>query len=111
MRLLPALTLPAIVGLASPARADDFSLTIKDHRYTPRNQDCVPGLGEIDHYKLLITVARTGLDMPLACENIFEPIVLRPAQAEGVDLLARRAREFLETVVRGVQSIEPGANK
>jgi len=49
--------------------------------------------------------------MPLACENIFEPIVSRPAQADGVDSLARRAREFLETVVRGVQSIEPGATK
>jgi len=33
-------------------------------------------------------VARTGLDMPLACENIFEPIMPRPAQAEGVDALA-----------------------
>ena len=74
---------------------------IKDHRYTPRNQDCGPGLGEIDHYKLLMPVARTGLDMPLACENIFEPIVPRPAQAEAVDALARRAREFLEIVVRG----------
>ena len=79
---------------------------IKDHRYTPRNQDCGPGLGEIDHYKLLMPVARTGLDMPLACENIFEPIVPRPAQAEAVDALARRAREFLEIVVRGLQSIE-----
>ena len=81
---------------------------IKDHRYTPRNQDCGPGLGEIDHYKLLMTVARTGLDMPLACENIFEPIVPRPAQPEGVDALAKRAREFLEIVVRDVQAIKPG---
>jgi sugar phosphate isomerase/epimerase len=84
---------------------------IKDHRYTPRNQDCGPGLGEIDHYKLLMPVARTSLDMPLACENIFEPIVPRPAQAEAVDALARRAREFLEVVVRGVQSMEPGGTK
>ncbi len=82
---------------------------IKDHRYTPKNQDCGPGLGEIDHYKLLMTVARTGLDMPLACENIFEPIVARPNQPEGVDALARRAREFLEIVIRDVQSIDPGA--
>jgi sugar phosphate isomerase/epimerase len=78
---------------------------IKDHRYTPRNQDCGPGLGEIDHYKLLMPVANTGLDMPLACENIFEPIVARPAQAEMVDALAKRAREFLEIVIRDVQSI------
>jgi hypothetical protein len=46
--------------------------------------------------------------MPLACENIFEPIVPRPAQAEGVDALARRAREFLEIVIRGVQSEPKG---
>ena len=35
MRLLLALSLPAVVGLASPVRADDFSLTIKDHRFEP----------------------------------------------------------------------------
>jgi sugar phosphate isomerase/epimerase len=81
------------------------AFAIKDHRYTPRNQDCGPGLGELDHYKLLMPVARTGLDMPLACENISEPIVPRPATPEGVDALARRAREFLETVIRGIQSI------
>lgn len=80
------------------------AFAIKDHRYTPRNQDCGPGLGEIDHYKLLLPVARTGLDMPLACENIFEPIVPRPADPEKVDALARRAREFLEIVTRGVQA-------
>lgn len=80
------------------------AFAIKDHRYTPRNQDCGPGLGELDHYKLLMPVARTGLNMPLACENIFEPIVPRPANPDGVDALARRAREFLEIVIRGVQS-------
>jgi sugar phosphate isomerase/epimerase len=86
------------------------AFAIKDHRYTPRNQDCGPGFGEIDHYKLLTPVARTGLDMPLACENIFEPVIPRPTDPEGVDALARRAREFLETVVRGVQA-EPGGRK
>lgn len=35
MRLLLALSLPAVVGLASPVRTDDFSLTIKDHRFEP----------------------------------------------------------------------------
>jgi len=83
---------------------DIRAFAIKDHRYTPRNEDCGPGLGEIDHYKLLMPVARTGLDMPLACENIFEPIVPRPADPAKVDALARRAREFLEIVVRGVQA-------
>lgn len=80
------------------------AFAIKDHRYTPRNEDCGPGLGEIDHYKLLMPVAYTGLDMPLACENIFEPIVARPADPAKVDALARRAREFLEIVIRGVQA-------
>ena len=43
--------------------------------------------------------------------NIFEPIVPRPAQAEGVDALAWRAREFLEIVTRDIQSIDPGGSK
>ena len=77
---------------------------IKDHRFWPRNTDCGPGFGELDHYKLLMPVARTGLDMPLAFENIFEPIVPRPAQLEKVEALAQRAREYVETVVRGIQS-------
>lgn len=80
------------------------AFAIKDHRNTPKDQDCGPGFGEIDHYKLLAPVARTGLAMPLACENIFEPLVPRPDTAEGIDALARRAREFLETVTRGLQT-------
>lgn len=77
---------------------------IKDHRNTPKDQDCGPGMGEIDHYKLLMPVARMGVAMPLACENIFEPLLPRPEAPEGIDALARRAREFLETVTRGIQS-------
>jgi hypothetical protein len=42
--------------------------------------------------------------MPLCCENIFAPRVPRPRQPEGVDALARRAREFLELVIQGVQA-------
>jgi sugar phosphate isomerase/epimerase len=83
---------------------DVRSFAIKDHRNTPRDQDCGPGFGEIDHYKLLMPVLRTGLTMPLICENIFEPLVPRPKTPEGVDALARRAREYLETVVRGLQT-------
>jgi sugar phosphate isomerase/epimerase len=83
---------------------DVRAFAIKDHRDTPKDQDCGPGFGEIDHYKLLMPVARTGLAMPLVCENIFEPLVPRPTTPEGVDDLARRAREFLETVIRGVQA-------
>jgi sugar phosphate isomerase/epimerase len=86
------------------ACADEVrSFCIKDHRNFPKSQDCGPGLGEIDHYKLLHAVAWTGRPMPLCCENIFAPLVERPREPEGVDALARRAREFLETVIKGLQ--------
>ena len=83
---------------------DVGAFAIKDHRNWPEDQDCAPGFGEIDHCRLPMPAARTGLEMPLACENIFEPLVPRPQDAGGVDRLARRAREFLETVIRGIQS-------
>lgn len=80
------------------------SFCIKDHRFfPPPHQDCGPGLGEIDHYRLLYRVAFTGLTIPLCCENIFAPRIPRPTAPEGVDALARRAREFLELVIQGVQ--------
>lgn len=85
---------------------DVRAFAIKDHRNTPKDEDCGPGFGEIDHYKLLLPVMRTGLTMPLACENIFEPLAPRPAAPEGVDALARRAREYLETVLRGLEDYE-----
>ena len=77
---------------------------IKDHRNFPADQDCGPGLGEIDHYKLLSPVAFTGLKMPLCCENISAPVVPRPTDPAGVDALAKRAREFLEIVIAGIQT-------
>jgi sugar phosphate isomerase/epimerase len=83
---------------------DIRTFAIKDHRNTPKDQDCGPGFGEIDHYKLLIPVARTGRKMPLCCENIFAPVVPRPQSPEGIDELAKRAREFLDVVIAGVQS-------
>ena len=83
---------------------DVRAFAIKDHRNWPQDQDCGPGFGEIDHYRLLTPVANTGLDMPLVCENIFEPLVARPSTIEGVEQLARRAREYLETVVAGIQT-------
>jgi sugar phosphate isomerase/epimerase len=79
------------------------SFCIKDHRNWPRDQDCGPGLGEIDHYRLLHPVAFRGIAMPLCCENIFAPIVDRPKDPAGVDKLARNAREFLEVVIAGLQ--------
>jgi sugar phosphate isomerase/epimerase len=80
------------------------SFCIKDHRFFPRDEDCGPGLGEIDHYRLLAPVAFTGYTMPLCCENIFAPVVPRPNKPEGIDALARRAREFLEIVIAGLQA-------
>lgn len=80
------------------------SFCIKDHRNWPKDEDCGPGLGEIDHYKLLHPVAFTGRTMPLACENIFAPLVPRPSTPEGVDAMAKRAREFLETVIQGLHA-------
>jgi sugar phosphate isomerase/epimerase len=80
------------------------SFCIKDHRNFPKDEDCGPGFGEIDHYKLLAPVAFTGLRLPLCCENIFAPVVPRPKEPEGVDALAKRAREFLEVVVQAVQA-------
>ena len=80
------------------------SFCIKDHRNWPKDQDCGPGFGEIDHYRLLHPVAWTGRKMPLCSENIFAPIVARPTKPEGVDALAERARKFLEVVTRGLQA-------
>lgn len=80
------------------------SFCIKDHRNWPKDEDCGPGFGEIDHYKLLHPVAFGSADMPLACENIFAPLVPRPEKPEGVDALAKRAREFLETVIAGLHA-------
>lgn len=78
---------------------------IKDHRNTPKDEDCGPGFGEIDHYKLLTPVLRTGLTIPLAFENIFEPLAPRPSDPQKVDDLARRSREYIDSVVRGLQAI------
>jgi sugar phosphate isomerase/epimerase len=78
------------------------SFCIKDHRMFPVNQDCGPGLGEIDHYRLLHNVAFTGRALPLCCENISIPRI-RPTTPQDIDAQARRAREFLELVIRGLQ--------
>jgi sugar phosphate isomerase/epimerase len=80
------------------------SFCIKDHRDWPRDEDCGPGFGEIDHYRLLHPVALTGRKIPLCCENIFAPLVPRPQDPAEIDKLARRAREFLETVIAGLQT-------
>jgi sugar phosphate isomerase/epimerase len=90
--------LPDIRKCAAEVR----SFCIKDHRFFPKDQDCGPGLGEIDHYRLLAPVAFTGLVMPLCCENIFAPVLPRPTKPEALDALARRAREFLEIVTAGL---------
>jgi len=70
----------------------------------PVNQDCGPGFGEIDHYRLLANVSHTGREMPLCCENISAPKI-RATTPEEIDSLARRAREFLEVVIRGLLAV------
>jgi sugar phosphate isomerase/epimerase len=103
LRLPPARVLADLETCAAEVR----SFCIKDHRNFPRTpekgQDCGPGFGEIDHWKLLAPVAFTGLNMPLCCENISAPFVPRPKDPEGIDQLARRAREYLEVVIQGLQ--------
>lgn len=84
------------------------SFCIKDHRNWPKDEDCGPGFGQIDHYQLLHPVAFTGRKIPLCCENIFAPLVPRPSVPEGVDALAQHARSFLETVITGIQRREKG---
>ncbi|WP_168205302.1 sugar phosphate isomerase/epimerase family protein [Bythopirellula goksoeyrii] len=79
------------------------SFCIKDHRNWPQDEDCGPGFGQIDHYRLLHTVGFTGRDLPLCCENVFAPLVSPPSTPEDVDKLASRAREFLATVISGIQ--------
>ncbi|MEZ6143147.1 MAG: TIM barrel protein [Zavarzinella sp.] len=85
-----------------------YSFCIKDHRNFPKDEDCGPGLGEIDHYKLLHLVANLGRKIPLCCENIFAPLLPRPKTAEGVDAMAKRAREFLDLVIQGLQTVQTG---
>jgi sugar phosphate isomerase/epimerase len=92
--------IPDVVKTAPEIR----SFCIKDHRNWPQDQDCGPGFGEIDHYRLFEPVAFTGLTMPLAYENIFPASVPRPAAPEGVDALARQAREYCEAVITGLQT-------
>jgi sugar phosphate isomerase/epimerase len=79
------------------------SFCMKDHRNWPEDRDCGPGWGEIDHYRLLHPVAWSVRKMPLCCENIYEPLVPRPSKPEGIDALARRVREYLETVIAGLR--------
>jgi sugar phosphate isomerase/epimerase len=101
LRLPPDKVLADLRACAAEVR----SFCIKDHRdFPPPHRDCGPGLGEIDHYRLLHPVAYTSLTMPLCCENISAPLLPAPKEPEGVDALARRAREFLELVIKGLQA-------
>jgi sugar phosphate isomerase/epimerase len=76
---------------------------IKDFRsHAGQRATCGPGYGQTDHYAMLGLVAKNGGTIPLCCENIAEPFVRGQDSPEAVDSLARRAREFLDTVVRGL---------
>ena len=82
------------------------SFCIKDHRDWPNDQDCGPGFGEIDHYRLLQPVSQMDRSMPLCCENIFAPLMPRPTRAEAIDQLARRSREYLDIVTQGLLQVQ-----
>ena len=82
---------------------------IKDFRvYGGQRATCGPGYGQTDHYAMLGAVANNGGKIPLCCENISEPFVPRPTTPEAVDTLARRAKDFLDAVVRGVTVTRKG---
>ncbi len=49
------------------------SFCIKDHRRFPKDEDCGPGLGEIDHYRLFAPVAFTGQVCPCAAKTSLPP--------------------------------------
>ena len=72
------------------------SFCIKDHRNFPKDEDCGPGFGEIDHYKLLDLVAFTGRDMPLCCEKSSpRPFHVRRSRKASIGWLG--VREFLRS--------------
>lgn len=92
--------IPDILECVSEIR----SFCMKDHRNWPKDEDCAPGFGEIDHYRLLDVIAHTGQTIPLCCENIATPLVPRASTPEEIDLQARRTRIYLETVIAGLQA-------
>ncbi|MBM3738459.1 MAG: sugar phosphate isomerase/epimerase [Acidobacteria bacterium] len=79
---------------------------IKDFRVIgTKRTTCGPGMGVVDHFELLRPVARVPGKIVLACETLFEPFTPRPAGPEGIDALARRAREHLDTVTRALKVV------
>ena len=80
----------------SALRREVRGFCIKDHRNFPKDEDCGPGFGEIDHYKLLQPVAFTGRNMPLCCENIFAPLSCARGSPRASTRWHAAAREFLE---------------
>lgn len=80
------------------------SFCIKDHRNWPQDQDCGPGFGEIDHYQLFEPFVFGRGKVILAYENISAPLLPRPSDPATIDQLAARAREYLQTVIAGLQT-------
>ena len=65
------------------ACADEVrSFCIKDHRNFPKDEDCGPGFGEIDHYRLLQPVAFTGRTCRSAARTS-PPRSSRPDRSRG----------------------------
>ena len=92
--------IPDIQACAGEVR----SFCIKDHRnFRRRTRTAAPASARSTTTSCCTRSRSPGLTMPLCCENIFAPLLPRPDEPEGVDALARRAREFLEVVTQGVQ--------
>jgi sugar phosphate isomerase/epimerase len=80
------------------------SFWIKDHRNTPRDEDCGPGFGEIDHYKLLGLVAFTGRTIPLLLREY-------PRPAPASSRLRRRDRRPCAHCSRVPRARDPQASE
>ena len=78
---------------------------MKDGRLWPQKTTGGPGYGEIDHYRLFAPVAFTGRTITLAYENIYPVYSGQPENAEQVDRYARNAREYMENLIAGLQSV------
>ena len=73
-------------------------------QFPAADQDCGPGLARSTTTACCSRSRSPAETMPLCCENISAPRLPRPTTPEGVDALARRAHEFLDLVIRGIQT-------
>lgn len=83
------------------------SFCLKDHRNFPRDEDCGPGWGEIDHFRLLSQMQGIGNAIPLCFENISRPVTPSRDTPAQVDADARWARDYVDGVLAGLTAAPP----